>query len=488
MRRLTLTHKLLLLTTFFVIAVLAAFAGRMMMESANQGFFNSHEITCEELIKSGPGENCFIEVDSFQVSGFCARSGDATEARSYSYMPISPAGEDFETAETIGVVLQVDGMLDNQSFNQFWRDAIENEATLDGMCSHERVYIRSVHNAWPEKLVSAFVINLDDKPSTSAYCLAWLAYVVATVSASLGMLCFCWWIALPKTMLAKIVVACVSLVLGGLMVVGINYIPVDLLERLGEAGATSLLAAIALAAVVSFVLMTIVAIKVLGNGSSVSSGHAHKSSFEVGNRKLTVSLGSVIKEFLFKDIECLTYTYTKDGKVAKNKPPGSYRLDIRSKGKTLKTQGVLGQGQGPIMRQKLTPVIETIVQRCLKQILDGQSVTIAGLTFQGDMLTIPNPEKGKPALQIPLSSVCNTEYVDEHYLIRVDGVEQPVAKISEETEGAEILSGVLCYFIGLRYKSTNEQITAHKPTTTSNGEVSPEERLAELRSKMTNAN
>jgi len=46
-------------------------------------------------------------------------------------MPISPAGEDFETAETIGVVLQIDGMLDNQSFNQFWRDAIENEATLE---------------------------------------------------------------------------------------------------------------------------------------------------------------------------------------------------------------------------------------------------------------------------------------------------------------------------------------------------------------------
>ena len=139
MRRLTLTHKLLLLITFFVIAVLATFAGRMMMEPANQGFFNTHEIACEELIKSGPGENRFIEVDSFQVSGFCARSGDATEASSYTYMPISPAGEDFETAEKIGVVLQIDGMLDNQSFNQFWRDAIENQATLDGMCSHERV-------------------------------------------------------------------------------------------------------------------------------------------------------------------------------------------------------------------------------------------------------------------------------------------------------------------------------------------------------------
>ena len=95
MRRLTLTHKLLLLTTFFVSTVLAAFAGRMMMESANQGFFNTHDIACEELIKSGPGENRFSEVDSFQVSGFCARSGDATEARSYSYMPISPAGVGF---------------------------------------------------------------------------------------------------------------------------------------------------------------------------------------------------------------------------------------------------------------------------------------------------------------------------------------------------------------------------------------------------------
>jgi len=135
MRQLTLTHKLLLLITFLVVAVLATIAGRMMMESANHGFFNTHELSCQELIESGPGENRFVEVDSFQVSGFCTLSDDATEAPSYSYMPISPAGEDFETAETIGVVLQIDGTLDNQSFNQFWRDALAR-------CHRERGHIR----------------------------------------------------------------------------------------------------------------------------------------------------------------------------------------------------------------------------------------------------------------------------------------------------------------------------------------------------------
>jgi len=355
------------------------------------------------------------------------------------------------------------------------------------MCSQEMCYIRSVHNAWPEKLVSAYVVNLDDQPSTVAHWAALFSYAVAIVSASLGMLCFCWWIVLPKTTIAKIIVVVASVALGSSIVAGFHYIPDNLLEHLEGVGSTSLLAVIALAATVFFVVSTIVAAKVLRGGFSMSGHHTPKSSFAVSNQKLTVSLGSVIKEFLFGDIECVTYNYTKEGKASKSKPQNSYRLNIVSNGETLRTEGVLGRGQGPIMRQKLAPLITSIVQRSLKQILEGRSVTIADWTFEGDVLTIPNPEKGQPALKIPLASVCKTSLVGEHYLIWVDGVEQPVAKISEETEGAEILHGVLSYFTDLRSNSNSDQITSPKPSTT-NGQVSPEERLAELRSQMTNAN
>ena len=121
------------------------------------------------------------------------------------------------------------------------------------------------------------------------------------------------------------------------------------------------------------------------------------------------------------------------------------------------------------MHEKLAPLVESIVQRHLQQILDGQSVTIAGWTIEGDLLIIPNPRKGQPAFRIPLSSLSKAAYVDGYYQIWVAGVDQAIAKVSEETEGAEILHGVLNYFAGLQYTSANAQATTSQPMQTSGG-------------------
>jgi len=440
-----------MLLTFLVISTGASFFAGIQIESANRGVFEPQELTCDEIIESGPGKNRFLKIGDFEVGGFCTQPADESGRFACTYMPIFPAGENPRTADSVNLVLHLGGHLDEHSYRDFWNEAIKSNTKLRGMCSEETYSLSAVEQAWPEKFVDAYIIHLDDVPSKRAYWIGWCAYGVALAVSIVGTLFACWWLQLPRNILIQLGLACAGIAAVVLSIGALLQIPTDVFNPLEIIKASGLLTAVG-AGLGAFLAA---AASLLLPDRFHSASIFGTSTFDVSDQTLTVTKGKDVKKFNFEDIDCITYSYDVDRQEVTGVEPG-YRLDLQSNGKTSTTKGVLEQGQGPILQQQLTPIIESITQRRLQQIFDGQSVTIAGWTLEGDTLSIPGAKKGKPAQQIPLNTLSKIGYVSDHFQIWVKGEPQAVAKYSGLEQGAEILEGVLNYFVELQNNSTND--------------------------------